>query len=420
MKITIPKTITHLTHEVLDTIINNEGIRLEDLDEIHIPGSVKTIGELAFKDCRNLKRVTLKEGLQSIGNCAFRETAIEAITIPGSVKTIGNHAFRDCPNLKHVTLEEGVQRIGMCALYGTSIEIIIIPKSAQEIGSHMLGRCLRLEVVILPVTHAKRGSYSGTLGVWSSVQVIVTDNLKQLVQETLNTYNNTITIKEHRLALQHMSRYSTQQLYTIWHLLTNKQTITDEQECLMFNRVVSMSCDDALNIAKQFPSIMHFSVQLQNSLKNVESLQSKMVNALGRDKQVLEVCWRLINDLHLKRASLAWISPFLTLKEVARVIITMLSCKHGQAQIINSLEGQAVAAISIGVGHINASMDQATESASNNLVSSMGGSDVVQTGQEHLVNTKLGEDEADIANDSNSRDNQITVENDSESIVLAG
>ena len=49
-----------------------------------------------------------------------------------------------------------------------------------------------------------------------------------------------------------MLRYSTQQLHTIWHLLSNEQTITDDQECVMVKRLTSMRCDDALNIAKQF------------------------------------------------------------------------------------------------------------------------------------------------------------------------
>ena len=86
MKITVPETIPHLTSEVLDIIVNNKEITREDLDEIHIPGSVKKIGELAFEDCHNLKRVTLEEGLQSIGKSALITTAIEAITIPRRIK----------------------------------------------------------------------------------------------------------------------------------------------------------------------------------------------------------------------------------------------------------------------------------------------------------------------------------------------
>lgn len=41
-----------------------------------------------------------------------------------------------------------------------------------------------------------------------------------------------------------------------------------------------------------------------------------------------------------------------------------LSCKDRQTQIISSLVGQAVAAISFGADDINASIDQETESAS--------------------------------------------------------
>ena len=393
MNISIPESITHLTRIELDTIIGSR-IRREDLVEIHIPGSVKTIGDNAFKGCQNLKRVTLEEGVEHIGTSAFCHTAIESITIPGSVKTIGDLALSMLYNLMHVTLEEGIQKIGTGAFYGTSIERIIIPKSVQVIGEQMLGGCLQLGTVILPEALAKNGCNSETLGVVSCVQIIVSDNLNQTVQEALNTYNSGIKAKENRLALQDMSQYSIDLLLIIRHLLINAHNacrITDQQKNVLANYVASTSCRDALNIAKQFPSIMHFGVHLKNSQKNIESLRSKMGNVLRRNKQALEICWGLIEDLHIKRVSLAWISPFLTLKEVARVILTMLSCKHGQAQIINSLEGQAVAAISIGVSNINAGMGQETESVSNNLVSSMGGGGVVQTGQENLGNTKLDE-----------------------------
>ena len=54
MNISTPETIIHLTRKELDTIIGSR-IRREDLVEIHISGSVKTIGDNAFKVCQNLQ-----------------------------------------------------------------------------------------------------------------------------------------------------------------------------------------------------------------------------------------------------------------------------------------------------------------------------------------------------------------------------
>ena len=61
------------------------------LTEVHIPASVRTIGERAFEYCENLQRVTFAEGsqLREIGEWAFRETGIAEVQIPASVQIIG-------------------------------------------------------------------------------------------------------------------------------------------------------------------------------------------------------------------------------------------------------------------------------------------------------------------------------------------
>ncbi len=58
-----------------------------------IPASVKAIGDSAFEGCRNLKTVTFNEGLETIGQEAFYDTALESVVLPKSLKTIGNDAF---------------------------------------------------------------------------------------------------------------------------------------------------------------------------------------------------------------------------------------------------------------------------------------------------------------------------------------
>lgn len=61
------------------------------VEEIHVPGTVKTIGNNAFIDCTQLKKVVLSEGVEEIGAGAFRECKqLQSLTIPVSVTAIGN------------------------------------------------------------------------------------------------------------------------------------------------------------------------------------------------------------------------------------------------------------------------------------------------------------------------------------------
>ena len=78
------------------------------LANVHIPGSVKYIGKDAFDF---LTLVILDEGIEIIGNNAFRGTEISQIVIPDSVKSVGNYAFSSCGSLTTVTIGSGIETI---------------------------------------------------------------------------------------------------------------------------------------------------------------------------------------------------------------------------------------------------------------------------------------------------------------------
>ena len=91
----------------------------EDLEEIVIPDTVKTIGANAFSFCSNLREVVLPEGLESIDARAFMHCdSLERIVLPSTVKTIGNNAFSFCSNLTEVVLNAGLESIGDEAFIG--------------------------------------------------------------------------------------------------------------------------------------------------------------------------------------------------------------------------------------------------------------------------------------------------------------
>lgn len=77
--------------------------KFENLRQITLPNSIKTIGSMAFYECAILKTVQLGDNLKTIKSGAFGYcTGLSEITIPESVTSIESYAFSYCSNLKSV------------------------------------------------------------------------------------------------------------------------------------------------------------------------------------------------------------------------------------------------------------------------------------------------------------------------------
>ena len=73
---------------------------LEDAKKVTIPKGVTSIGDNAFRWCKNLTSINIPEGVTSIGKSAFENCSdLISITIPDSVTSIGDRAFAGCPKL---------------------------------------------------------------------------------------------------------------------------------------------------------------------------------------------------------------------------------------------------------------------------------------------------------------------------------
>ena len=148
------------------------------LEEVIIQGG-HIISGSAFKNCRNLKKIEIPEGVKKIDKEAFWCCSkLEELYIPSSVEEIDETAFIGCISLKSInvsvenkkfissgnclieketkTLIKGcdnsvipidgsVTHIGRCAfLCCKKLETILIPKSVQTIGKESFSKCLNL------------------------------------------------------------------------------------------------------------------------------------------------------------------------------------------------------------------------------------------------------------------------------------
>lgn len=86
---------------------------LQDITELTLPSTLKTIDDYAFAFYLNVKDVQIPYGVTTIGNNAFSACyKIENVVLPGTVKKIGDEAFSVCDSLKSITIPASVTEIG--------------------------------------------------------------------------------------------------------------------------------------------------------------------------------------------------------------------------------------------------------------------------------------------------------------------
>ena len=141
------------------------------LTSITIPSNVTSIGSGAFSGCSGLTSVTIPNSVTSIGQYAFHScSGLTSITIPSSVTTIGSGAFFDCTGLTSVTIPNSVTTIVYYTFYGcTGLTSITIPSSVTSIGVMAFSSCSGLTSITIPssVTSIGESAFSGCSGLTS-------------------------------------------------------------------------------------------------------------------------------------------------------------------------------------------------------------------------------------------------------------
>ena len=124
---------------------------------VTIPGSIKTIGRMAFSSTA-IKTLIIEEGVKTIESGAFLysqfyESQLESITIANSVEFIGDGAFAISEKLTTLTLGNGIKHIGAYAFEGAiSIESIALPESIEKIEEGAFSGCHNLNSIVFKGT----------------------------------------------------------------------------------------------------------------------------------------------------------------------------------------------------------------------------------------------------------------------------
>ena len=128
------------------------GDRVIPLTKVEIGSGVTAIKSYTFRNCYNLKTITLSAGLTTMGNYTFENCYnLRSASIPDGVTNPGGHTFRKCYSLRSIIMPASVTTIGAYAFSGcASLSSVVIPYNVSVIGTRAFETCTSLTSVIIP------------------------------------------------------------------------------------------------------------------------------------------------------------------------------------------------------------------------------------------------------------------------------
>lgn len=129
------------------------------LRRIIIPDAVFEVGERAFSGCSSLRRVRLPEGLLHLQRGVFSLCALlEEVEGGQDVCAIEEDAFRGCSSLKKLPVFPELETVGSLAFAGCgALSVAELPENVRSVGSEAFRGCASLVFASLPADIAELG-----------------------------------------------------------------------------------------------------------------------------------------------------------------------------------------------------------------------------------------------------------------------
>ena len=179
--LTIPETVTYkkTTYQVVE-IGKAAFAYAQNLTSVEIPATIVEVGPHAFYGCSKLNSVKFNKGLTKINKMAFAYSGVEEIVLPDGLKTLGDLSFAFCEQLKRVSFPNDIEEFGNNAFKDcTSLEKIRFADRLKEIGDYAFTNCTALKKVVLPngLKNAGKGAFSNCTNL---TEVTLSKDMKDL------------------------------------------------------------------------------------------------------------------------------------------------------------------------------------------------------------------------------------------------
>ena len=159
-EITVPSVVYTGEDKEKDAIavsaIADEAFKnVSSIKKVTIPEGVTSIGKYAFAYCAHLETVVMPASLETIGYGAFLESGLTALTFPENSKLTAIEAatFWRCNSLKEVSIPGHIKTIGDAAFFEcASLEKVVLAEGVEKVGEMAFVKCLNLKELHLPAT----------------------------------------------------------------------------------------------------------------------------------------------------------------------------------------------------------------------------------------------------------------------------
>lgn len=121
------------------------------LTDVSLPSTLTNVMSSAFSKCYALPVLVLPANLTTVGSYAFGTcTSLTEVTFPAEMTTLGGYAFSGCSALSKINFNAKLDSIGENAFTGCGMKKVVLPQSLRAIGDGAFSNSLKLEEIEFP------------------------------------------------------------------------------------------------------------------------------------------------------------------------------------------------------------------------------------------------------------------------------
>lgn len=194
--------------------IGDFALNQSKIEEIIIPSTVKEIGEFAFLQCRQLKKVELPKGLKRIRKAAFRQcTALEQFILPETIEFFESDVIAET-GIKSLIFPSTIKKIG--DIEYTYLETLMIPENARLSLQCRISHNPHLKSIVMHENNFDEFPFIHFNDQLKYVEIILNDEIEDYEKKNslCEKYHYPITLTEKSCIIEMKDDLDIKEIYT--------------------------------------------------------------------------------------------------------------------------------------------------------------------------------------------------------------